>query len=239
MKKKIFALLTVLVFVMAEFLPVLAASPTVQNTDNPVKSQKATTYINDILTGKDYLKTTTVLSQYKLSATSDTRIEACKVAIQNLLLNDLTNTGLTINNNELVNSATDGRKVVTATALSIVDIEPTTATKQSDDKYHIALNVAGISASEIYAILHYNDSGWEVISPLTVTKGSITFAASDCGTFAVVKLLISNRSSASPSVSYKSPKTGESRNDSGIILMFFAVGAAAFCAKKYFEKESC
>ena len=225
MKKKVLALLSALVVMSMGAVTAFAdESPTVGTTQNPVSTQTAATSIEAASTPEAYAAATSA-EGYDVQEVLQTTVDATAVAVQNELLNDLAKTGTTLGNDTIKNAATDSGKKVTAKILSVVNVEPSTATADADGKYTVTLKVADIAAGDAIVILHYNGSAWETIVPSKVEAGAVTFTVSSLSPIAVVKLNTASVTTA--------PKTGEAVPYAAVIILIGAAGAA-IAGKKYF-----
>lgn len=225
MRKKALALLSALTIMAMGSMTVFAASPTVGTTESAVSTQKAATAIAATSTPAEYAAATTASEGYSVEAVSDTTLQSATVAVQNQLLNDLASIGAKLGDSALTAAATDASKKVTASILSVVEVDPTTADKDADGNYVITLNIASIAAGDTLAVLHYNGSAWEVIVPSEVADGSVTFATSSLSPIGVVKLDVTSITAA--------PQTGQPANIAAFIVVLSFAGAAV-CGKKYF-----
>ena len=224
MKKKLIAVLTALAVMTLGTATVFAAdSPSVEKTENPVDGQTTVTSVEAIGDPSDYADKTSA-DGYDVTAVSDTTAKATAAAVQNSLLNNLAATGDALGNDALKKAATDGSKV-TAKVVTVVDIDPTSATKGSNGKYSITLKNADIKSGDNIAVMHWNGTSWEVIKPTSVADGSVTFEVSDLSPIAVVKMDISGVVAA--------PKTGETLPLVAVISLLALVGSVV-AAKKYF-----
>lgn len=225
MKKKALALLTALTVLAMGTLSVSAASPTVGTTESPVSTQTAATTVAATATPAEYAAATTASAGYTVEAVSETTVRSAAVAVQNQLLNDIAAIGNRLGNSTLAAAATDSSRRITASVLSVVEVNPDTATKDANGNYVVTLNIAGIAAGDTIAILHYNGSAWETIVPTSVAAGSVTFATASLSPISVVKLEVSTVTA--------SPRTGETMPAAVMIAVIGLVGAA-LCGKKYF-----
>lgn len=225
MKRKALALLCALAVMAMGSMTVFAASPTVGTTEAPVSTQKANTSVVNTATPAQYAAATTASAGFGVGAVTQTTVDSAAVAVQNQLLNDLASVGAKLGNSTLAAAATDATKKVTASILSVVEVNPTTATKDANGNYVVTLNIAGIAAGDTIAIMHYNGTAWETIVPSNVSTGSVTFATASLSPIGVVKLAVSPATAA--------PKTGETAS---VAMIFIAAGfaGAALCGKKYF-----
>lgn len=225
MKKFALTLLTVMTVMTMGTMDVAAASPTVGTTETAVSTQKATTIVATAEAPKAYAEATTVSKEYSVKEVSNTTLESALVATQNEVLNDVAALGKKIGNDSIIAAATDASKKITATVLSVVEVEPTTAKKNAKGNYSVNLNVAAIKADDILVVLHYNGKAWETIIPSEIAAGTVTFETAGLSPISVVRVDVTDVKAA--------PKTGETVPVELIVMMLGVVGAV-FCGKKYF-----
>ena len=224
MKKKALAVLTALAVMTMGAMTVFAAdSPSVETTQTPVSTQTATTSVAATDSPDKYASATSA-DDYTVAEVSETTVKAASVAVQNAILNDLATAGANLGNDTLKDSATNGSKV-TATILTVVDIEPDSATQDANGNYTVTIKNASIKAGDIIAVLHYNGSSWETIKPSNVADGSVTFTASSLSPICIVKMDVDKVTS--------SPKTGETV-PAAVILVVFGLTGAVITGKKVF-----
>lgn len=225
MKRKFLAVLTAMTVLLMGSMTAFAASPTVGTTEAPVGTQKASTVLAATTTPSAYLNGTSASAGYKVSAVSDTTVQAAAVAVQNAILNDVASIASKLGNKTLANAAAKAGSQVTASILTVVEVKVSNATKDANGNYVVTLSVSSIAEGDAIAILHYNGSAWETIVPTSVAKGSVTFASASLSPIAVVKLSVASVS--------MSPKTGSSIPAAAVILIIGIVGTAV-CGKRYF-----
>lgn len=228
MKKRFLAVLSALTILTMGSMTALAASPTVGTTETPVATQTTTTSVAATKAPADYAAATKVSDGYKVEAVSQTTVDSAKVAVQNNLLNDVATIGTKLGDSTLAAAAKDSSKKVTATVLTVVEVDPTTAV-QENGNYVVTLSIADIAAGDTIAVLHYNGSAWETIVPTKVEAGKVTFATASLSPISVVKLQVTDVTGA--------PKTGETAPMAGLILVVGLAGAVV-CGKKYFAKAA-
>ena len=226
MKKKVLALISAAAFTMLSSMTVLADSPTVGQTQLPVPTQTAITTVNNAASPEQYAVITATSEGFKVSAVSQTTCDSAVVAAQNLLLRDVASLGLFLGDANLVASATTQGAIVTATVLSTVDVDPTTATKDASGMYNVVLTNAMIAAGDTIAILHYNESSksWELIKPVAVAQGSVAFQTLSLSPISIVKV---NTTAAA-----QAPKTG-AMNYAAVMIIMAGLAGAIICFKKY------
>ena len=225
MKKSVLAVLSAITVLAVGSMGVFAASPTAGTTEAPASGQKAVTSVDQTAAPADYASATTASEGYEVEEVSQATLDSAAVAVQNQLLNKLSSIGNTLNDSALINAAADPSKKVTASILSVVEVNPTTAEKDADGNYAVTLNISGILAGDTIAVLHYTGSAWEVIAPTKVAAGSVTFGTESLSPISIVKLDVTDVTA--------SPQTGETMPAMvWIVLIGFA--GAAFCGKKYF-----
>ncbi len=225
MKKKVLAVLTAITVMAMGSVSVMAASPTVETTEAPVATQKTTTTVEAVAAPAEYAATTTVSAGFTVEAVSTTTVQAAAVAVQNELLNDVASIGAKLGNSELASAATDSAKKVTASVLSVVEVDPTTAVKDTTGNYVVTLSVPTIAAGDAIAVLHYNGSAWETIVPTSVAAGSVTFATTSLSPISIVKLEVASVAT--------SPKTGSTMPMAAAVVVLGLAGAAV-CGKRFF-----
>ncbi len=226
MKKKVLALISAAALTMLSSMTVLADSPTVGQTQLPVPTQTAITTVNNTASPEQYAVITATTEGFKVSAVSQTTCDSAVVAAQNLLLRDVSSLGLFLGDSNLVASATTQGAIVTATVLSTVDVDPTTATKDANGMYNVVLSNAMIAAGDTIAILHYNESSksWELIKPVAVAQGSVAFQTLSLSPISIVKV---NTTAAA-----QAPKTG-AMNYTAVMIIMAGLAGAIICFKKY------
>lgn len=225
MKRKFLAVLTALTVLAMGSVTAFAASPTVGTTEAPVRTQKASTAVATTTTPSAYLNATSASEGYKVSAVSDTTVQAAAVAVQNVILNDIASIASKLGNSTLANAAVNSGNQVTASILTVVEVKASSASKDANGNYVVTLNISNIAAGDAVAVLHYTGSVWETIVPTSVAKGSVTFASASLSPIAVVKLNVASVS--------LSPKTGQAIPAAAVILIIGVVGVTV-CGKKYF-----
>ena len=225
MKKKVLAVLTAITVMAMGSVSVMAASPTVGTTEAPVATQKTTTTVEAVATPAEYVAATTVSAGFKVEAVSTTTVQAAAVAVQNELLNDVASIGTKLGNSTLAAAATDSTKKVTASVLSVVEVDPTTAVKDATGNYVVTLSIPTIAAGDAIAVLHYNGSAWETIVPSSVAAGSVTFATASLSPISIVKLEVASVAT--------SPKTGSTMPMAAVVVVLGLAGAAV-CTKRFF-----
>ena len=225
MKKKLLAVVTALTVMAMGAVTGFAASPTAGTTGAPVSTQKAATAVAATATPAEYASATTVSDGFTVTAVEKTTVDAAAVQVQNSLLNDLATVGTKLGNSDIAAAATDSNKKVTASILSVVNIDASTAAKGADGKYQVTASISGIKSGDSIAILHYTGSAWETIVPDSVAAGSVTFKTSSFSPFAVVKLEVASVTA--------SPKTGATMPMAVLVIMVGFAGTMV-CGKKYF-----
>lgn len=225
MKKKVLAVLTAITVMAMGSVSVMAASPTVETTEAPVATQTTTTTVEAVATPAEYAAATTVSAGFTVEAVSTTTVQAAAVAVQNELLNDVASIGAKLGNSTLAAAATDSAKKVTASVLSVVEVDPTTAVKDTTGNYVVTLSVPSIAAGDAIAVLHYNGSAWETIVPSSVAAGSVTFATASLSPISIVKLEVASVAT--------SPKTGSTMPMAAAVVVLGLAGAAV-CGKRFF-----
>lgn len=225
MKKSVLAVLSAITILAIGSMSVFAASPTAGTTEAPASGQKAATSVSETASPADYASATTASEGYEVEEVSKATVDSAAVAVQNELLNKLSAIGNALNNSALAKAAADPSKKVTASILSVVEVNPTTAAKDANGNYVVTLNVNSILSTDTIAVLHYTGSAWEVIAPEKVTAGAVTFQTLSLSPISIVKLDVTDVTA--------SPQTGETIPAAVWIAVIGFVGAA-FCGKKYF-----
>ena len=225
MKKKILAVLTALTMLAVGSVTAFAASPTVGTTEAPVRTANAATAVAATDTPSSYVTRTSVSAGFSVSAVSSTTVQAAAVAVQNAILNDIASIASRLGNKTLAAAATDSGKKVTASILTVVEVNVSTASKDANGNYVVTLNISDIAEGDAVAILHYTGNIWETITPTSVAKGSVTFTTANLSPVAVVKLGVTSVS--------VSQKTGASIPAATGILVIGIIGTIA-SGKKYF-----
>lgn len=225
MKKRTLAVLSaVMVLAMGSMTVFASASPTAATAEAPVSTQKTSTSVTTAAPS-EYASATAVSAGYEAAEVSQEVADSAAVAVQNTLLNDIASIGSTLNNRALTEAASDPSKKVTASILSVVEINPTSAEKDDDGNYVVKMKVKGIASGDAIAVLHYNGSEWEVIVPTKVGAGTVTFSTPSLSPISIVKLEVEDVTA--------SPETGETMPAVMLIAML-GIAGAAFCGKKYF-----
>lgn len=225
MSKKILALLTAAVVMVAGTVTAFAApSPSTTTTTQPDAGQVATTTV-DIQVSAAADAAATAADGFTVTAVSDSTYSSVATAVQNNILNHLVAVGNATGNTTVVNAAYDVNSTVTASVVSVVDVAPASATKGADGYYTVTITNSDIVAGGTYVILHWNGSVWETIYPTSVTTGAATFKTASCSPFAVIRLNTATNNNA--------PKTGETFPVCAAVALTSLVGAVV-CGKKYF-----
>ncbi|MBO7095667.1 MAG: hypothetical protein J6V94_01755, partial [Lachnospiraceae bacterium] len=149
---------------------------------------------------------------------------AAAVAVQNTVLRDVAAIGYFLGNPDLVTAATTQGSVVVANILSTVEVDPTTATKDSNGMYDIVMTNGQIAAGDTIVILHFNGTNVELIKPVAVSTGSVAFQVSSLSPISIVKI-----STNAPAAS---PKTGVTYSYIALIVLA-AMAGAVICFRKY------
>lgn len=225
MKKSVLAVFAAITVLAIGSVSVFAASPTAGTTEAPASGQKAVTSVGETAAPADYASATKASEGYEVEEVSRATVESAAVAVQNELLNKLASIGNTLKDNALAAAAADPSKKVTASILSVVEVNPTTAEKDADGNYVVTLNINGILAGDTIAVLHYTGSAWEVIAPTKVAANAVTFSSASLSPISVVKLDVTEVTA--------SPKTGETM-PTAVWIALIGFAGAAFCGKKYF-----
>ncbi|MCR4694282.1 MAG: hypothetical protein K5773_03030 [Pseudobutyrivibrio sp.] len=225
MKKSILVALTAAMVLTMSSMTAFAASPTVGTVEATPASIEATTAVEPTASGEVYASVTTVSEGFKETAVSETTVNSAAVAAQNIILNNLEKLG----NATLTNAATDSSKKVSAILRAVVDIKPTTATKNAAGNYEFTITSPYIGAGTVY-VLHYVESAktWELLVPKSVTNGAVVVESATCSPFALVEVNVASATAAA-----KSPKTGETTPVAMMVILLGTAGAVV-CGKKAF-----
>lgn len=225
MRKKVVAVLSALTIVAMSSMTAFAASPTAGTTEAPVSTQTAVTTVEVTATPADFAAVTVAPEGFKVAPVTETIVKSAAVAVQNEVLNDLESIGAVLGNSTIAEAAKDPTKKVTASVLSVVEVDPTTASKNERGNYVVTLSLPTITVGDAIAVLHYNGAAWEKIVPSSVERGAVTFETASLSPISIVKLEVATVTA--------SPKTGEAVPYALFIPAVGFVGAA-FCGKKYF-----
>lgn len=225
MKKRVLAVLTALTVMAMGTVTVMAESPSVATTPATVSTQKATVAVEETATPAEYAAATTASEGFAVEAVTETVAKSAETAIQNSVLTDVAAIGNTLGNTTLTAAATDSSKKVTASIVSTVEVDPTTATKNASGQYVVTLSIANIAAGDAIVVLHYNGTAWECIAPSSVAAGSVTFATASLSPISIVKLEVAGVKA--------SPKTGDTMPMAAAVAVLGLAGAVV-CTKKYF-----
>ena len=224
MKKKVLAIISAAMLMMLNAITVFAASPAVGTVQPPVSTQTSITAVADTATPAQYAILTATSEGFKVSAVSDSTAKAAAVAVQNTVLRDVAAIGYFLGNPDLVTAATTQGSVVAANILSTVEVDPTTASKDSNGMYNIVMTNGQIAAGDTIAILHFNGTNWELIKPVAVSTGSVAFQVSSLSPISIVKI-----STNAPAAS---PKTGVTYSFMALIVLA-AMAGAIICFRNY------
>ena len=238
MKRKVLALLSAITVMASASMTAFAASPTVPGTEAPAPGQAASTVVTEMKTATEYTSVTTVSEGFTVTTVSQTIVQSVAVTVQNQLLNNLASVGAsfmeaakantqlsTSSYSSIAAAAADPTKRVTASVVSVVEVNAQNAVKAANGNYVVTMNVASITSNDAIAILHYTGSAWETIIPTNVANGSVTFEAASLSPISIVKLEVESLAAA--------PKTGETAA-AATVVMIFGIAGAVFCGKKFF-----
>ena len=224
-KTAITALAAAMVLSMSSITAFAAGSATVATVEAPVATQTATTSIDAVAAPEAYVESTTVSEGFKAAAVSATTVQSAAVAVQNEILNDIASIGAALGNNTLAQAASNPSMKVTATLRSVVDVSPTSATKNAAGNYVVTLASSYVGNGTII-VLHYNGTTWDPIVPTSVANGAVTFETPSLSPIAIVEVNVATAAT--------SPKTGETVPAAMMFVLIGAVGAAV-CTKKAFN----
>ncbi len=228
MKKSILVALTAaMVLSMSTLTAFAAGSPTtVDAVQAAAEGQTTSTGIEAVASADALAQATAVSEGYKASAVSDTTVQSAVVAVQNQILNKIAEIGNLLGDSKLAAEATDPSSKVTATIRSLVNIDPTTATKGADGLYEVTVTAAYLGNGDAI-VLHYNGTAWEVIAPTNVSGKNVTFKTATLSPVAVVEVNSGANTVAT------SPKTGETL-PVAMMVVVLGIAGAAVCTKKIF-----
>lgn len=225
MKRNVIAVLSAVMVLTMGTVTAFAASPTTGTAEAVVSSQTAMTSVAKMASPAEYVSATTASAGFDVEEVPATIVEAAAVAVQNSLLNNVASVGGMLNNSELTAAAADPNKKVTAEMLTVVEVNPTSASKDANGNYVVTLNLSSISAGDIIAVLHYNGSSWDTIAPDRVSAGKVVFSTPSLSPISVVKLEVTDVKAA--------PKTGTAM-PAAIMLVVVGLAGMGVCGKKYF-----
>lgn len=225
MKRNVIAVLSAVMVLTLGTVTAFAASPTTGTAEAVVSSQTAMTSVTKTASPAEYVSATTASAGFDVEEVPATIVEAAAVAVQNSLLNNVASVGGMLNNSELAAAAADPNKKVTAEMLTVVEVNPTSASKDANGNYVVTLNLSSISAGDIIAVLHYNGSSWDTIAPDRVSAGKVVFSTPSLSPISVVKLEVTDVKAA--------PKTGTAM-PAAIMLVVVGLAGMGVCGKKYF-----
>lgn len=234
MKKKLLAIMSAVVLIIGTTVTAYAApSPSVGTVGTASSGQTTNTTVEQEGTPTEYSNGTTVSGGFTDTTVSTTTAQSAAVATQNLVLNNVAATGALLGRTDIANAATNSGATVTASILTVVDIQPTAGqTKDANGYYTFTLAVAGISAGDAIIALHYNGTAWETIVPNAVGDGAVEISSTTCSPFAIVKLTVDTAASAGATA----PKTGETL-PLGVVVVVAALACSVVCGRKFFATE--
>jgi len=178
---------------------------------------------------KVYVENTTVSEGYTVSAVDATTEEATNVAVQNAILGNLEVVAQLLGDKNIAAAIQDPTQEVTAQIRSIVNVDPTTATKNANGKYEFTLTSKFLGTGRVL-VLHYNGN-WETLVPKAVNGQNVVVESDSCSPFAIVELNVASTTGANTVAT--SPKTGETLPVAMMVVVLGIVGAAV-CTKKIF-----
>ena len=232
MKKRLLALMSAVMVMVCTSLTVFAASPAVGTTENPVEGQEASTEVTQDGNADSYKNGTTAGTGFVVTKVSSTTVASAGVATQNVLLNNVAKTAVLLGRTDLLAAADDSSATVTADILSVVDVAPSTATKDANGVYTVTLNVDGVKAGDVIAILHYGANGWELIVPSVVGDGYVTFTTTSLSPISVVKMGLKGETLAAGG---NAPRTGETIPVMALVLIAVGGTGAVVFGRKAFK----
>lgn len=248
MKKRIMAAIVGIAVMMFGTTAFAAESPTAGSTKADTTVAAGQTVETDVQAPTEkadsMAKTTTVDDKdVAVKAVADTTVTEATTATKNLLT-DVKKLGETLGDKTLAAAAADSSKKVSATVLSVVNLESTATGKT------VVLKNSAIKAGKTYAVLHYTNGAWVTI-PATVTgDGALSFKVDNFSPFAIVEIGVQDKTTvttpaapaapatpaATPAADNKSdqaasPKTGETM-PAAVLAMLVCAAGAVVCARK-------
>ena len=246
MKKKIFAILAAAAVFTMSVIPAFAAESKVAPS---VDTQKATVTFESEKSAAEYAAAATMETTgfTATAVAADVAKDAEKAIVGQLT--DVAKFAVALGDDALKVAATDETKEISAEVLTIVDVNVTTATANTDGTYTFTLDVEGVKEGDSVAVLHFVNNTWK-LEKATVTNGKVTVTVDSFSPFSVTKISVATKSASTDNTNTDtntattnntttaapvSPKTGEA-----VPYVLFAaavaLGAAFLCGKKYFAR---
>lgn len=225
MKKKILAVFAALAIMTVGSTALAAGSPTAGTTteDKVAEGQVTVTNVQKPTESAASMATSTTVADTDVTvkAVADTTVDEAVVATKNLVA-DVKTLGEATGNKDIAAAASNKDATVTATVLSVVNLESTASNKT------VTVKNTSIKADKTYVVLHFTNGAWETI-PATVTKaGEIQFTVGNFSPFAIVELGVAVKNAGNGTAA---PTTGETLPVAVLAMLVCAAGIAV-CAKK-------
>lgn len=234
MKKRFMATLVALAVMMFGTTVFAAGSPeagsTKEDTTVAAGQTVTTTVTAPTETAESMAKTTTTdNANVTVKAVGDTTVTEAVTETKNLLT-DVAKLGTELGSKDLAAAATDKTKTVTATVLSVVNLESASTNET------VVIKNAAIKADKLYAVLHYTNGGWVTIPATVTADGTLSFKVDNFSPFAIVEIGIKDAAPATPAADNKndaaaSPKTGEAMPVALLAMLVCAAGIVV-CARR-------
>ena len=237
MKKKIFAIVSAAALFLMSTMPVFAATSPVAGTDG----QKCdANYTNK--TADEYKNNVSGITDgYQLEKVDEAVATEAEAAIVSNVLKDVFSFASAIGNKDLKAAATDKNKVVNAEILTVIKVDPTTATKV-DNKYVFDLSISGVKEGDLVVAFHLPEGSTTWVREECIAgKDKVTVKSDTCSPFSITKITITTKSTNNnnkkndDSTTPTSPKTGEAVPAALLISLAGLIGSAV-CLRKAFEK---
>ncbi len=247
MKKKIFAILAAAAVFTMSVIPAFAAE---SNVAPSVDTQKATVTFESEKSAAEYAAAVTMdTTGFTATAVAaDVAKDAEKAIVGQLT--DVAKFAVALGDDALKVAATDETKEISAEVLTIVDVNVTTATANTDGTYTFTLDVEGVKEGDTVAVLHFVNNTWK-LEKATVTNGKVTVTVDSFSPFSVTKISVATKATSTDNTNTNtdtattdnntttaapvSPKTGEAV-PYVLFVAAVAFGAAFICGKKYFAR---
>jgi len=246
MKKKIFAIFAAAAVFTMSVIPAFAAESKVAPS---VDTQKATVTFESEKSAAEYAAAATMETTgfTATAVAADVAKDAEKAIVGQLT--DVAKFAVALGDDALKVAATDETKEISAEVLTIVDVNVTTATANTDGTYTFTLDVEGVKEGDSVAVLHFVNNTWK-LEKATVTNGKVTVTVDSFSPFSVTKISVATKSASTDNTNTDtntattnntttaapvSPKTGEAV-PYVLFVAAVALGAAFICGKKYFAR---
>ena len=246
MKKKIFAIFAAAAVFTMSVIPAFAAESKVAPS---VDTQKATVTFESEKSAAEYAAAATMETTgfTATAVAADVAKDAEKAIVGQLT--DVAKFAVALGDDALKVAATDETKEISAEVLTIVDVNATTATANTDGTYTFTLDVEGVKEGDSVAVLHFVNNTWK-LEKAAVTNGKVTVTVDSFSPFSVTKISVATKSASTDNTNTDtntattnntttaapvSPKTGEAV-PYVLFVAAVALGAAFICGKKYFAR---